>query len=139
MPTEVWCKGKHLFTVSDDKRPPFEGAYLTHEGTLYQVTHTHHFYSAAGDSHDLCAMVAPVPLFHFVFTSRKDVDAAYAEAEKSDLSDAAYIRTACRMKPIIDEILRDELRGPVLRELIGLSRLGPLADPSTPTQRGGGE
>lgn len=118
----VWHGGELLFECdAKGRRCPSEGEFLRHHGTTYFVTKCVTFYSASIDGYDINVTVEPVRMFHWVFSSHRDIELATQAAKESGLSDCAYIASACRMKATIEPILRENgERADQLRQLLGI-------------------
>lgn len=118
----VWHGGDLLFEIdATNRRCPSEGEFLRHHGTVYVVTRVVTFYSASLDGYDMNVAVEPVRVFQWVFNTTGEVEAAYKLAKERDMSDCAYIASACRLKSTIDPILAgDGDRADQLRKLLGI-------------------
>ena len=102
----VWHGGTLLFEYdAKGRRCPSEGEFLRHHGSVYVVTRVVTFYSASLDGYDINVAVEPVRVFQWVFNTQSEVEAAYKLASDRDLSDCAYIASACRLKSAIDNVL----------------------------------
>ena len=116
----VWHGGTLLFEIdATNRRCPSEGEFLRHHGSVYVVTRVVTFYSASLDGYDINVAVEPVRVFQWVFNTQSEIEAAYKLAEDRDLSDCAYIASACRLKSAIDSILLlDGEKAKKLRKLL---------------------
>lgn len=96
------------------------GALIRHCGSVYQVVHAMSMYSANVDSFDACIEVVEMPMFSILEQDELTLRALREDAEASGLSEAAYLRSAAKLKQSINVVLRDPARARQFRDLMGL-------------------